>query len=861
MRRTTVNRIGLLLAAPLLAALLASCSAEDPDSGGTAQTAAASVGEPFRPGAEELPGMVKAAETDELKLLVNVNTAEIAVLDKSNGKVWYSNPPGRDADPVANAANKELLASQLFITYFDSADIERTMNSYNDSVAKGQFEIFGIDGGIRIVYNFSNFSRGVDELPEFITKERLEEVFLSKIDEKDREMFLRRYKPLRDNENIYKRYNIPVFEVKEFIRVIDQVGYTEEELLKDKEAGEGMAQTAGPVDFGIDTAKKDERVSFTVPVEYTLDGGDFLASIPVGEIVENKKAPLYSIRLLDYFGAADGESEGYIFVPDGSGALIRLNNGKLKSMPYGGMVYGDDPQSEARSNQKNTENALLPVFGIKSGAAAFLAVIEEGDALAKINADIGGRVHSYNTAGSEVFIRRIGSALIGSGAKSTQKLVFQNEVYQGRYTVRYSFLYGDDADYAGMAARYREYLIEHRGLAKRTSADPNRPIPFYLEAVGAIEKVKSRFGIPVNTVEPLTTFAQAGEIVNRLAALGVDGIKLRYAGWFNGGYYHYLPESIRVEKELGGAGGLAKLMNELDAKGVPLFADSAFAVVHKDGHGFSRNGDAAKYLDQSAAVRQYFSLVSSRVDFRMPAHYYLSPSRLAETAAGFRRDAEKLGLANVSLRDLGSVLKSDMNEAGTVDREEAKKLVVEQLALAAAQYDGVMIEAPNAYALPYATDILNLPDESSLLNIEDESVPFIQMVLHGYVPYSIGPANLSKDGRKHLLRMIETGAYPYYKWSYAESSAVKDTIFDFMYALGFEDWLEEAAASYRLLDQALRDVQHAAIVSHERLADGVVKVGYSNGKTIVVNYNKTPVTVDGHVIEAESFRAEGGGAG
>lgn len=61
------------------------------------------------------------------------------------------------------------------------------------------------------------------------------------------------------------------------------------------------------------------------------------------------------IDLLEYFGAAGPEEEGYMFVPDGSGALIMFNNGKVNAPAYIGYVYGED-KTNLVNQTKNRES-------------------------------------------------------------------------------------------------------------------------------------------------------------------------------------------------------------------------------------------------------------------------------------------------------------------------------------------------------------------------------------------------------------------------------------------------------------------------------------------------------------------------
>ena len=57
----------------------------------------------------------------------------------------------------------------------------------------------------------------------------------------------------------------------------------------------------------------------------------------------------------------------------------------------------------------------------------------------------------------------------------------------------------------------------------------------------------------------------------------------------------------------------------------------------------------------------------------------------------------------------------------------------------------MLITGGNAYALPYADQIVNVPMESSHFNIVDETVPFYQMVIHGSIDYAGSPINLHDE--------------------------------------------------------------------------------------------------------------------
>ncbi|MBO7252656.1 MAG: hypothetical protein J6V25_08515, partial [Oscillospiraceae bacterium] len=88
--------------------------------------------------------------------------------------------------------------------------------------------------------------------------------------------------------------------------------------------------------FGFPTA------NVFIPVQYFLTEDGFQAEIVVDEIegVGYNPFMIESIALLPFFGAGGLEDEGYLMVPDGSGALIDFNNNKQARQSYMEKVYG-----------------------------------------------------------------------------------------------------------------------------------------------------------------------------------------------------------------------------------------------------------------------------------------------------------------------------------------------------------------------------------------------------------------------------------------------------------------------------------------------------------------------------------------
>lgn len=113
---------------------------------------------PLAEATPSVPGYELVAESANLKLYTDTKTAYIAVFDKRNGNITYSNPQNADEDTVANAANRNFLKSQFMVYYFNEEAISGSMNTFADSVSKGQYSIEAIGNGIRYIYNVGNES-------------------------------------------------------------------------------------------------------------------------------------------------------------------------------------------------------------------------------------------------------------------------------------------------------------------------------------------------------------------------------------------------------------------------------------------------------------------------------------------------------------------------------------------------------------------------------------------------------------------------------------------------------------------------------------------------------------------------------
>ena len=87
--------------------------------------------------------------------------------------------------------------------------------------------------------------------------------------------------------------------------------------------------------------------------------------------------------------------------------------------------------------------------------------------------------------------------------------------------------------------------------------------------VGAIDKTVVKFGMPVDSVVPTTTFAQAQSMLAALEDMGVKELSAHMSGWSNGGVTQKVFSNVRVQRQLGGEKGMASVIAAADNLPLP----------------------------------------------------------------------------------------------------------------------------------------------------------------------------------------------------------------------------------------------------------------------------------------------------
>ena len=597
-----------------------------------------------------------------------------------------------------------------------------------------------------------------------------------------------------------------------------------------------------------ESGKKEQL--FEITLKYELDEESLIVSVPMSDVVYNEKIPPLRISVLPHFGAALNSEQGYLFVPDGSGAIIEFDDDKYSSINYYTNVYGNDKVLNVTERPQQTAQTALPVFGIHKGGSSVLAIIEDGDAIAAVNAARAGAYSSFNEVYASFTAFASESISVGS-ITNTKSVGTQSDCYQGTLRVKYVFLSAEDSGYDGMASYYREYLAATGQLTKsdRAAAGLN------LELLGAADKLKSVLGIKYTGTETLTSAGEAVDILKELSDKGVSGINLKYTGWFNGGLKQELPVKIKISSAIGGKKEFLALAEYTDANNIGFYPSVEILTAVTGSSGFNRFDSVSRQIDQKDAKEYVYDLVTGEED---GYRYIISPSALPEIFGKFTDAYSGLSVNGLCISDIGKCVFADYTKNENIDRVTAANIYRQLLNGIDETYDAVMTTGGNLYSASYSDIILEAPFESSGFNITDRSVPFYQIVYHGSLSYSGEPLNTAYDYDYPLLKSIEYGGTPYFQLMAADGSVIKNTDYSIYCSSSYEVWKEQVAEAYSMSEDALKDVKNAYITGHEMLSEGVFRTEYENDVSVYVNYNDTDYTNGTVKVGANNYYVEKG---
>lgn len=621
-----------------------------------------------------------------------------------------------------------------------------------------------------------------------------------------------------------------------------------------------------------------DELDLQIKVYITLSEDSISYDIPYEEITGKGKSSMAAILVTPFLGASGGEAQfynpetgkygdtvskyrvpGYVLVPDGCGGLIRFTDNETAFTEYIGDVYGSDASTEtyyysSLSDVVPLKNPVLPVFGIAHGdrQAAFVAYAKAGaeymdiivrpDENKKVKYTWAYPRFEFNTTYFQVYNKQ------GAGYFSMME-----EPQNVDISMTYTFLAGDGtnadsyaADYTGMAAAYREHLMEAGVLTKKT--DVSETTPIRIDFMMADSK-KGLLGMEQVVV---TKAEDVDAILSKLAEDGVSNINAGLIGWQKNGETLTRPDKAVYSGAIGSKKEFSNLINKYAELGIDVSYAREVSTINEEMTNFFNT--ASKHINTW--------YVNVRKDWVLPENAPVKIFGYAtaeKTAEWTRKLVEKVGEDSKSftLSGISNVLVGSYDRSG-VDISATEAIAIYQQTLEELNKEVKLnLSNPNMYLWKYTDRYLQMPVGTSQYVFETDTVPFLQMVLYGtmemYAPYS----NFSFYTQSDVLKMIDYNMSPSFILSKEPSYLLADTVSADLYSTEFSQYEELIVSIYGKVNEVLAATAGYDWADRTVLENGVIRNTYEkDGDTfcIIINYTEDEFNYSGTDISGLSAK-------
>lgn len=613
------------------------------------------------------------------------------------------------------------------------------------------------------------------------------------------------------------------------------------------------------LDNGVDALVDFTALGVKVKLQIRLEADsiaitlpkDGLEEYPVSKGVDKKTGEetftdtrVCGVYLLPCFGATELDTKaGYMLVPEAAGALIDFSNGEgVGSTPFSKRIYGENigvDKPVMTELNRPAEQITMPVYGMAytDEQLGYLAVVENGAEAAEIMAYPAGVITDYNWAAAHFTLREqyIAQTTRTLGLNSRESTPYMRDM-----TVRFYILSGENADYTGMAQRYRKALQENSAI--NTADTTYRP---RLDFLGA----ESAAFLLWNSVEKMTTVDQMAEILTACEDSGLADPLVIYRGWQPGGLTWSLGSgSVKMESKLGSEKDLIALAANIRENGGKFMLEIDPVQANPD-RLYNMRVDVVRTIGQTIAEHK------TGKDL-YPAMYYLTPNRSKEILQALTKKWNE-HVDGLAIAKLPNTLYSYYSQGSNHSRGET---MADYQALLADTNTTLALEDPHIGYLAETDVYLDMPLDTTSYSFLSAEVPFLPMVLSGNIPYYSSWLNFESNQQKALLKLVEYGAYPSWLLTGEDVQPLIHTNSSDVFSAKWDVLLPNMTEINAKLKALHGAIDGSAMVNHEQLTADLVKVSYANGTAVYVNYNKVDCTAEGETIPALGYLVKGGDA-
>ncbi|MBQ7876630.1 MAG: hypothetical protein IJ316_04995 [Clostridia bacterium] len=904
---------------------------------------------------------VLVAQNGGRSLYVNPNTLNVTVVDDATGTVWTSIPQtgtleDEDKAPMLVSFLDATGAVNNWDTYTQCISLDNTTRELEVGEDRADtYTVYQLPDGFRAKLNVTKAE--VTDLNQYMPKkisiDRYNECFIAKIDEfkagavatikditgvelkadesgnydanidaeilealdadelkkvtsaqttlEDAVKYVKALDMIYDidaetEDHYYNKYagTPPLTVTNILIDLSKKALYTREDLINDSR------------EFDITDVEFAQPADFTIIMDVKLVDGDLVVHIPTYEIKNNSEDPdyytLHSISVFPNFGIvnADSYDEGFIFVPDGSGALFDINSYDSGYAEYERPIYNNTYFDTLYTDSEYNEDLMLPVFGMgKNGKTAvpvaaaeetaeeaveepaedatavveeeedaltvvdisttedkntgvytgFMGIIESGAETAALTVKLGSKAQdasSLNKVYPTFDVMQYSNVKVfGPYSTNEAKFLAKTGSFGMDIKVRYK-LYTENCNYYTMAADYKEYLLQTNENIK-VEYDVETPAPeVYLDVISALTVEDRIMGIPYDNTISMTTYSELNDILNDLGK--VDTV-VSYKGAYNGGIYNKVNQKADKTKANGSEDEYKKLMEN---HGDSIYMSTPISYVYKDDAVFNPERHALLGFDSEPVKVYDYDIPTGRFNLHGEGHWILSPYYLPGVVETFKKSLEDN--TNLALEDLGNLVYAHNKPEEEVNLYEGELVVKKALDKLSEGDRKLILTNPFATRMLYAEYSTDISRESSDYGLIRHNVPFRQLVMNGLTKYTTLTINESSSGKAYyLLQAIELGSSPKYKITAKSVDDLKEGNYHELFSTEYSLIAADIKAMAKEIDAAFAQIGTNEITGHRLIDEKVYETTYATGVKVVVNYNKLDVTTEYGDIPAEGY--------
>lgn len=577
----------------------------------------------------------------------------------------------------------------------------------------------------------------------------------------------------------------------------------------------------------------DTNEDFSITVLYQLEGDRLKITLPADGIKERGNSRISTVTLMPNLFSGSEDDDGYLLLPESSGAIMRFSDKKPFAESWSGKIYGRDTAVSQLYEYGDEGQVLLPVLGMIRNENGLFCVIESNEAAASIIAVPSGKYTDRANAAVVFTMSQMDTAVIPDHDWKYKEYPITSEK-RTEYDCSVSiYPLAEAKNYSDLAAFYREMLDKefNRKLL-------SEPFTGTLEIYGQGWKKSSFLGFPIKKNVKATSFKEAAGIVSSMT----DGLEGSVAVALNGfGAENYKKKTINKFKPdwlLGGKKGFETLL-ETASENINIYW--AQNIMRQYDTGIFKKKYAINGLNKIPVKGGDYSLATNSKEEEY-FWWYLKPERLVFNIEKLTGSFDYA--CGLSLPYIGETLYSDYSDNSYTERQKSLEIIEKSLKNIK---NPTMYSGGNLYAAVYSDVITGVKGNKAVYDCMSESVPFYGMVFYGYTAISGCPINYGSEWEDALLDCLEYGIAPSFQLTYTDNRKLRETTLDELVNTCFENIRTSASEILSKYDSVAKKLFGSHMIYHERQGE-ISIVKYSGEKTLIINRGEKEVTTELGVI-------------